>query len=102
MVADHIDHVRRVAGVDCVGIGSDFDGIPDTPQGLEGVDQFPALFAELARRGWSDDDLARLAGGNMLRVMREASAVAARLQASEPPSTATIEQLDHLATSPQR
>jgi membrane dipeptidase len=102
MVADHIDHVRRVAGVDCVGIGSDFDGIPDTPQGLEGVDQFPALFAELARRGWSDDDLARLAGGNMLRVMREASAVAARLQASEAPSTATIEQLDHLATSPQR
>ncbi len=94
MVADHIEHVRAVAGIDCVGIGSDFDGIPDTPQGLEGVDKFPALLKELARRGWSDEDLSRLAGANMLRVMRGAAAVALRLQATEPPSSATIEKLD--------
>jgi membrane dipeptidase len=94
MVADHIEHVRQVAGIDCVGIGSDFDGIPDTPQGLEGIDKYPALLMELARRGWSDEELGKLAGGNMLRVLREAAAVAAQLQASEPPSSATIEQLD--------
>jgi membrane dipeptidase len=94
MVADHIEHIRKVAGIDCVGIGSDFDGIPDTPQGLEGVDKFPALLEELARSGWSDEDLAKLAGGNMLRVMREAAAVAKHLQATEPPSSATIGQLD--------
>ena len=75
-VADHIEHVRRVAGVDHVGIGSDFDGISEVPVGLEDVSTFPALFAELARRGWSDEDLARLAGGNMLRVLREADRVA--------------------------
>ncbi len=68
MVADHIEHVAKVCGLDCVGIGSDFDGIPNTPDGLEGVDKYPALFAELARRGWSDEDLAKLAGGNVLRV----------------------------------
>jgi membrane dipeptidase len=94
MVADHIEHIRKVAGIDCVGIGSDFDGIPDTPKGLESVDKYPTLLVELARRGWSDEDLAKLAGGNILRVMREAAAVATRLQAAEPPSMATIEQLD--------
>ncbi|MFC4527135.1 dipeptidase [Dyella halodurans] len=94
MVADHIEHIRQVAGIDCVGIGSDFDGIPNTPQGLEGVDKYPALLQELARRGWSDEDLGKLAGGNMLRVMREAAAVAKRLQATEAPSTATIAQAD--------
>ncbi|CAM5480949.1 dipeptidase [Rhodanobacter lindaniclasticus] len=97
MVADHIEHIRDVAGIDGVGIGSDFDGIPDTPEGLDGVDKYPALFAELARRGWSDADLAKLAGGNMLRVMREAAAVAARLQAGEAPSHATITALDAAA-----
>ena len=94
MVADHIEHVRQVAGIDCVGIGSDFDGIPDTPQGLEGVDKYPALLEELARRGWTDEELSKVAGGNMLRVLREAAAVARQLQSSEPPSSATIEQLD--------
>jgi membrane dipeptidase len=94
MVADHIEHLRKVTGIDCVGIGSDFDGIPDAPKGLEGVDKYPALFEELARRGWSDEDLAKLAGSNILRVMREAAAVAKRLQASEPPSSATIGKLD--------
>jgi membrane dipeptidase len=94
MVADHIEHIRDVAGIDCVGIGSDFDGLPTTPEGLGGVDTFPALLQELARRGWSDPDLAKLAGGNMLRVMREAEAVAQRLQRSESPSSATIQALD--------
>jgi membrane dipeptidase len=94
MVADHIEHIRKVAGVDCVGIGSDFDGIPSTPQGLDGVDKFPLLLQELARRGWSDEDLSKVAGGNILRVMRGAEATAKKLQAAETPSSATIEQLD--------
>jgi membrane dipeptidase len=94
MVADHIDHIRQLAGVDCVGLGSDFDGIPVTPMGLEGVDKFPALLEELARRGWSEGDLARVAGGNLLRVMRDAEAVAKRLQKTERPSFATITALD--------
>ncbi len=94
MVADHIDHIARVCGHDCVGIGSDFDGIDVTPDGLEDVSRYPALFAELARRGWSDGDLAGLAGGNVLRVMREAEAVAARLQATTRPSEATIAETD--------
>ncbi len=93
-VADHIDHIRQVAGVDHVGLGSDFDGIPDTPTGLEGVDRFPAVLVELARRGWSDEDLAKLAGGNVLRVMRDAEAVATGLQRTEPPSAATLADLD--------
>ena len=97
MVADHIEHLRQVCGVDCVGLGSDFDGIPDAPVGLEGVDKYPALLAELARRGWSDEDLAKLAGGNLLRVLRQAEAVARRLQASEQPSEATIAELDAAA-----
>lgn len=92
-VADHIEHLRKVCGVDCVGLGSDFDGIPDTPEGLEGVDKYPALLAELARRGWSDDDLGKIAGGNLLRALREAEAVARRLQAAQP-SEAVIADLD--------
>ena len=89
-VADHVDHIRKIAGVASVGIGSDFDGIDATPAGLDGVDKYPALFEELARRGWSDDELADLAGRNLLRVMREAERVAARLQSQEAPSHATI------------
>jgi membrane dipeptidase len=93
-VADHIEHVRQVAGVDHIGIGSDFDGIDQGPAGLEDVSMFPALFAELIRRGWSDADLRKLAGENLLRVLRQAEATARRLQAERPASTATIEQLD--------
>jgi membrane dipeptidase len=93
-VADHIDHVRKIAGVDHVGIGSDFDGIPETVVGLEDVSTFPAIFAELARRGWSDDDLAKLADGNILRVLKQAEQVSARLKKERKPSTATIEKLD--------
>jgi membrane dipeptidase len=93
-VADQIDHIRKVAGVDHVGIGSDFDGITDNVVGLEDVSKFPALFAELARRGWNDADLAKLASGNVLRVLAEAEKVARRLQATRKPSTKTIEELD--------
>ena len=79
-VADHIDHVARVAGHDHVGIGADLDGIPYTPTGLEGVETYPRLFAELIRRGWSDANLAKLAGGNTLRALRRAEVVAASLR----------------------
>lgn len=93
-VADHIEHVRDVAGVEHVGIGSDFDGIERGPVGLEDVSKFPDLFAELIRRGWSDADLKKLAGENMLRVLRRAEQVSAELRAQRPPSTATIQELD--------
>ena len=93
-VADHIEHVRKVAGADHVGIGSDFDGIDTVPVGLEDVSRFPELFAELIRRGWSDTDLKKLAGQNVLRALRGAEATAARLQKTREPSTKTIEQLD--------
>jgi len=93
-VADHIEHVRKVAGVDHVGIGSDFDGITENVVGLEDVSKYPFLFAELARRGWSDGDLAKLARGNVLRVLAEAERVAARLQKERGPSVATIRELD--------
>jgi membrane dipeptidase len=73
-VADHLEHVRSVAGADHVGIGSDFDGTTDMPEGLGDVSCYPALFAELLDRGWSEDDCARLASGNVLRVMRDAEA----------------------------
>ena len=79
-VADHIEHVRKVAGVNHVGIGGDFDGIDEVVEGLEDVSTYPALFAELARRGWSDNDLRKLAGENFLRVFAQAEAVAKRLQ----------------------
>jgi len=98
-VADHIEHVRDVAGVDHVGLGSDFDGMgPVTPIGLEDVSTYPQLFAELIRRGWKDADLKKLAGLNMLRVIRANEATAKRLQAQRQPSTATIQQLDHAPT----
>ena len=90
IVADHIDHVARVAGHDHVGIGGDYDGIPYTPTGLEGVETYPVLFAELIRRGWSDANLAKLAGRNILRAMRGAEAAAASIK-NEPPSMAVLE-----------
>jgi membrane dipeptidase len=79
-VADHIEHIRQVAGIDHVGLGSDFDGIPDAPVGLEGVDRYPALLEELMRRGWSDADIAKLAGENLLRAMGAAEQVSLRLR----------------------
>ena len=89
-VADHVEHLRKLAGVDHVGIGSDFDGIQETPRGLEGVDCYPALLSELMRRGWSDADVAKFAGGNVLRVLEDAARVAARQRAARPPSTASV------------
>jgi membrane dipeptidase len=88
-VADHIVHIKDVAGVDHVGLGSDFDGIPETPKGLEGVDKYPDLLIELARRGWSDADLAKVAGANALRVLSQAEAVSARKR-GQPASAAAI------------
>jgi membrane dipeptidase len=79
-VADHIEHVRRVAGVDHIGIGGDFDGNSFWPQGLSDVSMYPDLFAELIRRGWSDRDLHKLAGENALRALEDAERVAARLR----------------------
>jgi membrane dipeptidase len=90
----HIEHVRAIAGVEHVGIGGDFDGIAVVPVGLEDVSTYPALFAELSRRGWSEKELRQLAGENLLRVWRQAERVAARLQEERPASTATIQRLD--------
>jgi membrane dipeptidase len=87
-VADHVEHVAKVAGYDHVGIGGDLDGIDAAPAGLGSVSGYPLLFAELIRRGWSDANLAKLAGGNLLRVMRQAEAVAASMK-NEPPAMAS-------------
>jgi membrane dipeptidase len=90
----HIEHARDVAGIDHVGIGSDYYGMPDGPLGLEDVSGFPRLFAALICHGWSEEDLGKLAGQNLLRVMRRVEEVAVKLQHETPPSNATIEQLD--------
>jgi membrane dipeptidase len=79
-VADHVEHIRQVAGVEHVGLGGDFDGTPDVTVGLEDVSTYPALFAELLARGWTESDCAALAGGNLLRVLRAAESFAARAQ----------------------
>lgn len=93
-VADHIDHVRKVAGIDHVGIGGDLDGITTTPAGLEDVSKYPMLFVELLRRGYQDEDLRKIAGKNLLRVFDKAEKVAQRLQKERPASDARIEELD--------
>ena len=94
-VANHIEHVRDVAGVDYVGIGSDFDGTGnELPDGLQDVSTFPALLVELSKRGWSEADLRKVAGENVLRVMAANEKIAARLQRERHASTKTIEELD--------
>lgn len=93
-VAEHVEHIRNVAGIDHVGIGGDFDGISSVVEGLEDVSTYPALLEELSRRGWSEEELRKLVGENILRVMREAEAAARRIQRVRGPSTATIEELD--------
>jgi len=90
VVADHIEHIRDVAGVDHVGYGSDFDGIDCAPEGLNDVSTFPRLTAELLRRGWSDADVKKVIGLNLLRVMRGAETAARQIQARRPPSSATL------------
>jgi membrane dipeptidase len=94
LVADHIEHIVKVAGHDHVGIGGDLDGIPydGAPPGMNSVSGYPLLFAELIRRGWNDADLAKLAGGNVRRALRQAETVAASMK-NEPPATARLEPL---------
>jgi membrane dipeptidase len=98
-VADHIEHVREVAGVDHVGIGSDYDGVDWLPEGLEDVSRYPALIAELLDRGWSEADCGKLASGNVLRTMRDAEAAARAISARRGPSRGTIEELDGQPTA---
>ncbi len=93
-VAAHIEHVREVAGVNHVGLGGDFDGTDQLPDGMADVSCYPALLGELLRRGWAEDDCAKLAGGNILRVLRDAEAAARELSGQRPPSTTRIEDLD--------
>ncbi|MBW1595724.1 dipeptidase [Streptomyces sp. JJ38] len=93
-VADHLDHMREVAGVDHLGIGGDFDGTAFLPAGLDSVAGYPNLIAELLDRRWSEADLAKLTWHNAVRVLRDAEAVARELTATTPPSNATIGQLD--------
>jgi membrane dipeptidase len=95
-VADHVDHIRKVAGIDHIGLGGDFDGITSVVQGLEDVSTYPALVAELLRRGYKDEDVKKITSGNILRVMRQAEAVAARLQKTGAPSIKTIEEMDRV------
>ncbi|MFM7432250.1 MAG: membrane dipeptidase, partial [Gammaproteobacteria bacterium] len=87
MVADHIEHIRNIAGVDHIGIGGDFDGNDWWPEGLDDVSTYPKLFAELIRRGWSDQDLKKLAGENLLRAWARTEEVGVRLRRERPPST---------------
>jgi membrane dipeptidase len=94
MVADHIDHIRKVAGIDHIGLGGDFDGITSVVAGLENVSKYPDLIAELLRRGYSDDDVRKILGRNILRVMRQAEKVSTTLQATTGPSLATLASLD--------
>jgi membrane dipeptidase len=99
LIADHIEHVAKVAGHDHVGIGGDLDGIgyDEAPAGMNSVSGYPVLFAELIHRGWSDENLAKLAGGNVLRAMRRAEAVAASMK-NEPPAMDRLQPLS--ATDP--
>jgi membrane dipeptidase len=92
-VADHIDHIRAVAGIESIGVGGDYDGVSTMGDELVDVSTYPLIFEELRSRGYSDDDLRAVAGGNVLRLMRANEAVADRLR-SRPPSMATIGSLD--------
>jgi membrane dipeptidase len=92
-VADHLDHMREVAGIDHIGIGGDYDGTSFTPAGLEDVSGYPHLIAELLGRGWSEADLAKLTWQNALRTLRDAEAVARDLRATEKPSILRIEDV---------
>jgi membrane dipeptidase len=97
-VADHMDHIKRVAGAAHVGMGADFDGITDTVQGLEDVSTYPMLLAELVKRGWTDREIRGVASENVLRVLAQAEAEAKRIRATRGPSLKTIEQLDRKIT----
>jgi len=88
-VADHVDHIVKVAGIDHVGLGGDFDGMSATVVGMEDVSTYPALFTELARRGYSQADLEKISSQNMLRVMRAAETYAAARRSDPPIENAT-------------
>ena len=83
-MADHIDHIKQVAGIDHIGLGGDYDGMDSGPVGMEDVRGYPKLFAELARRGYSQADLEKIASRNMLRVLKEAEAYASAHRADPP------------------
>jgi membrane dipeptidase len=93
-VADHIDHIVRVAGIDHVGYGADYGELTNHPRGLEDVSRYPYLTAELLRRGYTDAQVSKIIGGNILRVMRRVEQTAASLQRTRQPSTARMEVLD--------
>ncbi len=101
-VADHVDHIRKVAGVDHVGLGGDYDGTSNLPQGMTDVSGYPLLFMELMRRGWTDAELAKVASGNVLRALRRAEVVSARARKERAASTATIQQLDGMGNGARR
>jgi membrane dipeptidase len=100
-VADHLDHMRAVAGIDHIGLGGDYDGTAFTPDDLADVSAYPRLIAELLRRGWSDPDIAKLTWRNAVRVLREAESAAVSVRARRGPSTATIAALDGPPPRPQ-
>jgi membrane dipeptidase len=101
-LADHIDHVVKIAGIDHVGLGSDYDGVTSLPVGMEDVSRYPSLTAELLRRGYSDDDVRKVLGGNLIRVMRQAEQVAERLQRERGPSQAVIDVMDGWLVRPRQ
>jgi membrane dipeptidase len=99
VLVDHIDHIVRVAGIDHVGLGSDFDGVSVLPRGLEDVSKLPVLTSVLLERGYSEDDVLKVLGGNLLRVFRRVEAVAARLQRTTPPG---LSRLPYVGQEPDR
>jgi membrane dipeptidase len=99
LVADHIDHIREVAGIDHIGLGSDYDGTTYVAQGLDDVSMLPALTAELLERGYSDQDVMKVLGLNLLRVMRNVEAVTERLQGERGSSEALMEEVDGAGAS---
>jgi membrane dipeptidase len=99
-LADHIDHIRKTAGIDHVGLGADLDGITETPVGLQDVSAYPALMAELLKRGYTKEDVKRVAGLNILRVMKKTEQVAESLQKEVQPEDRKIEEVDGTRTSP--
>jgi membrane dipeptidase len=99
-VADHIDHIRNLIGIDYIGLGGDYDGMPPGPVGLEDVSTYPALLKELLRRGYSDADIAKIAGRNILRVMQDVETIARKEQARRLPSNARIDELDAATPNP--
>jgi membrane dipeptidase len=98
-VVAHAEHVRDVAGIDHIGLGGDFDGTDDLPDGLQDVSCYPALVSALLDRGWTESDCSKLTSGNALRLLREAEDAAAAVSASRGPSAVAITDVDDEAVS---